>query len=176
MTIARNAFLLIVVTLALAACTETAAPEADVVKPVIAHDPVAAVKAIRAAGDALDSAVQVQPLRDAAIDGFLKKAHDAEAARDYPTAVASANSALKLAPDAPDILQYLAELEIARGNWLPAEQLAIKSFTLGPKLGPICARNWQTVVESRIALNDGATVTQARQRLKECRVAPRLRM
>jgi tetratricopeptide (TPR) repeat protein len=176
MKIARTAVLLVFAAVVLGACSQPDAPEAEVVKPVVAHDPVAAVKAIRAAGDALDSAVQVQPLRDAAIDGFLKKAHDAEAQRDYPAAVAAGNSALKLAPDAPDILQYLAELQTAQGNWLPAEQLAIKSFTLGPKLGPICARNWQTVVEARIALNDGATVTQARQRLKECRVAPRLRM
>lgn len=161
--------------LALAGCTPP--PPAPAVKPTTATvDPVAAVRAIRAAGEGLDSAVQVQPLRDPAIDGFLSKAHAAEAAKDYAGAIAAANSALKLAPDAPDILQYLAELEIARGSWLPAEQTAIKSFTLGPKVGSLCARNWQTVVEARTALNDPATVAQARQRLKECRVAPRLRM
>lgn len=161
--------------LALAGCTQPSAPPTTV-KPTATHDPAAAVRAIRAAGEGLDSAVQVQPLRDPAIDGFLKQAHDAEAAKDYAKAIAAGNSALKLAPDAPDILQYLAELEIARGNWLPAEQLAVKSFTLGPKVGSLCARNWQTVAEARTAMNDAATVTQAKQRLKECRVAPRLRM
>jgi tetratricopeptide (TPR) repeat protein len=161
--------------LALAGCTQP--PPAPAVKPAaVAVDPVAAVRAIRAAGEGLDSAVQVQPLRDPAIDGFLGKAHTAEAAKDYAAAIAAASSALKLAPDAPDILQYVAELEIARGNWLPAEQTAIRSFTLGPKVGSLCARNWQTVVEARTALADSATVAQARQRLKECRVAPRLRM
>lgn len=161
--------------LALAGCTQP--PPAPAVKPPTATvDPAAAVRAIRAAGEGLDSAVQVQPLRDPAIDGFLAKAHAAETAKDYAGAVAAANSALKLAPDAPDILQYVAELEIARGNWLPAEQTAIRSFTLGPKVGSLCARNWQTVVEARTALNDPATVAQARQRLKECRVPPRLRM
>lgn len=162
--------------LVLAGCTPP--PPAPTVKPAAtpAVDPVAAVRAIRAAGEGLDSAVQVQPLRDPAIDGFLNRAHAAETARDYAAAVAAANSALKLAPDAPDILQYLAELEIARGNWLPAEQTAIKSFTLGPKVGSLCARNWQTVVEARTALADPATVAQAKQRLKDCRVAPRLRM
>lgn len=159
----------------LAGCTQP--PPAPEVKPTtVAVDPVAAVKAIRAAGEGLDSAVQVQPLRDPAIDGFLNKAHAAEAAKDYDGAIAAANSALKLAPDAPDILQYLAELDIAKGAWLPAEQTAIKSFTLGPKVGSLCARNWQTVVEARTALNDAPTVAQAKQRLKECRVAPRLRM
>lgn len=157
------------------ACTQPSAPSPQAVKPV-AHDPTAAVRAIRAAGEGLDSAVQVQPLRDPAIDGFLKKARDAEAANDYAGAAGAANSALKLAPDAPDILQYLAEIEIERGNWQQAEQIAIKSFTLGPKVGSLCARNWQTMVEARTAMSDAATVAQAKQRLKECRVAPRLRM
>lgn len=162
--------------IAVVLCGCTQPPPAPEVKPTVTVDPAAAVKAIRAAGEGLDSAVQVQPLRDPAIDGFLAKAHAAEATRDYAGAITAANSALKLAPDAPDILQYVAELEIARGSWLPAEQTAIKSFTLGPKVGSLCARNWQTVVEARTALNDAATVAQARQRLKECRVAPRLRM
>ncbi len=165
----------IAATLALGACSQPSAPSAAI-KPAVAIDPAVAVREIRSAGEGLDSAVQVQPLRDPAIDGFLKQAHDAEAAKDYAKAIDAGNHALKLAPDAPDILQYIAELEIARGNWLPGEQLAIKSFTLGPKVGSLCARNWQTVVEARAAMNDAATVAQAKQRLKECRVAPRVRM
>jgi tetratricopeptide (TPR) repeat protein len=170
-------YLSILLACALAACTQPAPPTPQAVKPSPPpQDPPASVRAIRAAGDGLDSAVQVQPLRDPAIDGFLKKARDAEKGGDFSAAIDAANQALKLAPDSPDILQYLAELEIGRSNWLPAEALAIKSFTLGPKVGSLCARNWQTVVEARGALNDTATVAQAKQRLKECRVAPRLRM
>jgi tetratricopeptide (TPR) repeat protein len=164
---------LLAAALAIAGCAQ---PEQKSPEPKPVVDTAAAVRAIRAAGDGLDSAVQVQPLRDAAIDGFIKKAHDAEAAHDYATATAAADSALKLAPDAPDLLQYRAELDIARSEWAQAEQLALKSFALGPKLGSLCARNWQTVVEARTALSDAATVAQAQQRLKECRVAPRLRM
>ena len=160
--------------LALGACAQPGPPQAEN-KPA-AHEPAVALRAIRAAGAGLDSAVQVHPLRDPSIDGFLKQAHDAEAVNDFSAAIAAANSALKLAPDAPDILQYLAELDIARGEWLPAEQLAIRSFTLGPKIGSLCARNWQTVVEARIALNDPATTAQAEKRVKDCRVPPRLRM
>jgi tetratricopeptide (TPR) repeat protein len=161
---------------ALAGCAQPVAPVKQDVKPVVAVDPAAAVRAIRAAGAGLDSAVQVHPLRDPAIDGFLDNAHKAEASNNIAEAIAQADKALKLAPDAPDILQYLAELEIARSQWLPAEKLAIRSFTLGPKIGALCARNWQTVVEARIAMNDPATTAQARLRVKECRVAPRLRM
>jgi pyruvate/2-oxoglutarate dehydrogenase complex dihydrolipoamide acyltransferase (E2) component len=124
----------------------------------------------------MDSAVQVQPLRDPAIEGFLNQAHAAETAKNYDAAAEAAARALALAPDAPDILQYQAEIEIFRGHWKAAEDLAVKSFTLGPKVGSLCARNWQTVVEARIALNDPTTEAQAKQRLKECRVAPPVRM
>lgn len=165
-----------VLALALAACTEPGAPSTAAVKPGGSVEPSAAIAAIRAAGTGLDSAVQVQPLRDAAIDGFLQQAHEAEKTRNYAGAIKSADKALALAPDAPDIVQYLAELEIGRSDWQRAEQLAMKSFNLGPKVGSLCARNWQTVVEARTALGDAATVEQARQRVKDCRVAPRLRM
>jgi tetratricopeptide (TPR) repeat protein len=106
----------------------------------------------------------------------LARAHAAERAGQLDAAVAEAEQALALAPEAPDILQYRAELEVARGQWQQAEQFAIRSFTLGPKVGGLCARNWQTVVEARLALDDAATMAQAKKRLAECRVKPRLRM
>jgi hypothetical protein len=163
--------------LALSACTQPSAPSPASTKPPPAadHDPVGA---IRAAGMGMgkDSAVQVQPLRDSAIDGYLNQAHAAETAKNYDAAADATANALKLAPDAPDILQYQAEIEILRGHWKAAEDLSIRSFTLGPKVGSLCARNWQTVVEARIAMNDAPTVAQAKQRLKECRVAPPVRM
>jgi tetratricopeptide (TPR) repeat protein len=124
----------------------------------------------------MDSSVQVQPLRDPAIEGYLKEAHAAETAKNYDAAVAAVDRALKLASDAPDLLQYKAEVEGLRGHWQAAEALAIRSYTLGPKVGSLCARNWQTVVEARIVMNDPATEAQAKQRLKECRVAPPVRM
>jgi tetratricopeptide (TPR) repeat protein len=160
--------------LALGACTQPSAPSKVATKaPVLDHDPVGA---IRAAGMGMDSSVQVQPLRDPAIEGFLNQAHAAETAKNFDAAADAMSRALKLAPDAPDLLQYQAEIEILRGNWKQAEDLAIKSFTLGPKLGSLCARNWQTVVEARIAMNDAPTQAQAKQRLKECRIAPPVRM
>ncbi len=163
--------------LALSACTQPSAPSQASTKPPPApdHD---AVGAIRAAGMGMgkDSAVQVQPLRDPAIDGYLNQAHAAETAKNFDAAAAATASALKLAPNAPDILQYQAEIEVLRSHWKEAEDLALKSFTLGPKVGSLCARNWQTVVEARTAMNDATTVAQAKQRLKECRVAPPVRM
>lgn len=156
-----------------AGCAQT--PTAPPSKPVTV-DRGAAMRAIRAAGVGLDSAVQVQPLRDPAIDGFLRQAKDAENRGDFDAAVAAADSALKLAPDAPDILQYLAELEVGRGDWQRADTLAVKSYALGPRVGSLCARNWQTVIEARTALDDAAEAAKAKERLKQCRVPPRVRM
>jgi predicted Zn-dependent protease len=160
--------------LALGACSQPSAPAKAATKPVtFDHDPVGA---IRAAGMGMDSSLQVQPLRDPAVQGFVDQAHAAETAKNFDAAADAIASALKLAPDAPDLLQYQAEIEILRDHWKEAEDLAIKSFTLGPKVGSLCARNWQTVVEARIAMNDPTTQAQAKQRLKECRVAPPVRM
>jgi tetratricopeptide (TPR) repeat protein len=167
--------LVILGALALTACTQPSAPSQIATKPTapLDHDPVGT---IRAAGMGMDSAVQVQPLRDPAIEGLLNQAHAAETAKNYDAAAEAISRALKLAPDAPDILQYQAEIEALRGNWEAAEKLAMKSFSLGPKVGSLCARNWQTVVEARIVFKDAATEAQAKLRLKECRVARPVRM
>ncbi len=159
----------------LAACSQ---PEqrSEPPRPAVAVDRIAAKLRIRTAGEGLDSAVQVQPLRDPAIDGFLADAKKAESMHDFGKAAEATASALKLAPEAPDILQYAAEIEVGRGDWQRAETLAVRSYSLGPKVGSLCARNWQTVVEARTALDDAEEVAKAKQRLQACRVPPRVRM
>lgn len=167
---------LAVLVLALAGCAHTGESDAPTEARLPLPQPTAAVATIRAAGDKLDSAVQVQPLRDAAIDGALARARSAEAAARYDEAVSEADKALALDPTAPDILQYRAELEVLRGRWTEAEKFALDSFEHGPRVGSLCARNWQTVIEARTAMNDAHTAGQAGNRLKQCRVAPRVRM
>lgn len=162
--------------LALAGCAHTGESGAPAEPRLPVPQPAAAVAAIRAAGDKLDSAVQVQPLRDAAIDGALARAREAEKAARYDEAVSHADKALALEPTAPDILQYRAELEVLRGRWAEAERFALDSFEHGPRVGSLCARNWQTVIEARTAMNDARTAAQAGNRLEQCRVAPRVRM
>ena len=162
------------VILLLASCAQTGAPVASSGPPPL--DRAAALRAIRDAGRGLDSAVQVQPLRDAAIDGYAQQSRDAEARNDYAVAATLMDKALHLAPDAPDLLQSRAEIDIAQGDFAQAEKNAIKSFSLGPKVGSLCAKNWQTVVEARTGMGDAATAQQATQRVAECRVKPIQRM
>ena len=158
---------LLALALAVAACTPNAPPSrSDAPKLPQTSSPVAA---IRAAGAGDDSVVQVAPLRDAGVQGWLTEARAAETKRDWPAAIAAADKALKLAPNAPDILQYLAELEIARGGYVRAEELAMKSYQLGPQVGSLCAKNWQTMVEARTAMNDAVERDKAIAQVKACR-------
>lgn len=153
--------------LAITACTPNAPPVRNDA-PKLAQSP-SPVAAIRAAGAGDDSVVQVAPLRDAGVDGWLKEARAAEAKRDWPAAIAAAEKALKLAPNAPDILQDLAEFEVARGGYARAEELAMKSYQLGPQVGALCAKNWQTLVETRTAMNDAGERDKAIAQVKACR-------
>ena len=68
--------------IAVAACSRPPAPAVAVKPdPMVKADAatVAIVAGIRAAGTQFDSSVEVKPLRDPAVDGLLKQAHDLEA-------------------------------------------------------------------------------------------------
>ncbi len=156
--------------LMLAACSQPL-PPVTTAKPD--HD---AIAAIRAAGAQFDSAVEVQPLRDPALDGFLKQAHELEAEAKYAQALVLAKQANAIANGAPDVLQFLAELEFESEHYNEAAILAQQSFESGPKVGSLCARNWQTLLEIKRLLNDAPGMDQAKQQLSGCRVARPVRM
>jgi tetratricopeptide (TPR) repeat protein len=138
--------------------------------------PTAMVEAIRAAGVDDKSVVQVAPLRDPAVDGYLDRAHADENAGRYEAALDKIDAALKLSPDAPDILQFRAEVEILLRNYPAADADARQSFALGPKVGGLCASNWQTVLEIAQSKNDATAVQQARVARDACHKAGPVRM
>jgi len=153
-----------------------AAP-APVVKPAAPNpqaqadaNTTAILASIRSAGAQFDSSVEVKPLRDAAADGALEQAHDLEGQQQIAQAIEAVDKALKIAPNAPDILQYKAELQIQQHEWTQAGALAQKSWELGPKVGALCARNQQTLVHVRESQGDSAGAAQARQQVSGCRV------
>lgn len=150
--------------LALAACSQPPVP------PPASNrvSPTAMVEAIRAAGVNDKSVIQVAPLRDPSVDGYLQAAHAAEAAGRYDDALGKVNAALKLSPDAPDILQYRAEVEILLGNYQAAVADARHSWALGPKLGGLCASNWQTVLEVARSQDNSDAAQRARAQQEEC--------
>ena len=161
--------------LMLGACSQSApppkaAPAATRPDVKVDADSGAIVARIRAAGAQFDSSVEVKPLRDAAVEGLLKQAHDYEAQQQAGPALDAVVKALKIAPNAPDILQYQAELQVEAGEWKLAAASAQRSYDLGPKVGALCARNLQTLVETRNLLGDPADANLARQQLASCKV------
>lgn len=153
----------------LAACSQPAPPAKAAAKPD--RDATAAVAAIRAAGTKLESAVEVKPLRDPAVDGLLKQARDLEAQGQPAQALDAVRKAEKIAGATPDILQFEAELLVELREWRQAGDVAQKAYDVGPKVGALCARNQQTLVETRSALGDAAGAAQAQAQVAACKQA-----
>lgn len=130
------------------------------------HDPVAA---IRTAGADDNSVIEVRPLRDPAVVALVDLAQRDEQAGNYAGAAAELDQALGITPDAPDLLQDRAEIAMRLKDFASAERLAHKSWSLGPRLGPLCARNWQTVVEVRLQARDESGADAAKKGVAQCR-------
>lgn len=129
------------------------------------------VTAIRAAGDREKSIIAVNPLRDPGIGALQDTAKRDEQAGKYADAATTLDQALKLSPDSPDLLQERAEMAVRLKDFSAAEKLAHKSWSLGPRLGPLCARNWQTIVEMRLQARDHAGAETARKWVGQCHKA-----
>ncbi|OZB59769.1 MAG: hypothetical protein B7X39_12915 [Lysobacterales bacterium 14-68-21] len=130
--------------------------------------PQAMVNAIRAAGASERSVIDVSPLREPGVASLQDAAQADERTGNYRGAATMLDQALRLSPESPDLLQDRAELAVRLQDFPEAEKLAQKSWSLGPKLGPLCARNWQTVVEIRLHARDTAGAASARQQLQAC--------
>jgi len=158
-------------TMLLSACARPGAPLRADTTPTVQPDAVAAVAAIRDAGAKFYSSVEVHPLRDPAVDGLLRQAHAFEAQQELPQAIDAVAKALQIAPGSPDLLQYQAELLIESGDWHTGAAYAQSSYERGPKVGGLCARSLQTLIEAHTVLkDDDARVAQARQQMLSCRV------
>ena len=162
-------FSLLLATGLLAGCGMFATtPPPDTRPPLPTYDQVAA---IRAAGDREKSIIDVSPLRDPGITSLQDAAQRDEQAGKYADAAAKLDQALKLNPDSPDLLQERAEMAVRMKDFSAAEKLAHKSWSLGPRLGPLCARNWQTIVEMRLQARDANGAATARKWVGQCHKA-----
>jgi tetratricopeptide (TPR) repeat protein len=136
--------------------------------PLPTYDRVAA---IRAAGDRESSVISVNALRDPGVTSLQDAAQQDERAGRYTDAAGKLDQALKLSPKSPDLLQDRAEIAVRLKDYPAAEKLAHESWSLGPKLGPLCARNWQTVVEVRLLARDQPGADSARKWVQQCHKA-----
>ena len=153
--------------LLLAACSQPSAPS-QATRPTVSDDQMLA--AIHAAGDKEKSVIDVNPLRDPGVASLQDAAEGDLRVGKYSEAATKLDQALKLSPNSPDLLQDRAELAIRLKDYANAEQLAHRSWDLGPKLGPLCARNWQTIAELRQHAGDDAGAAAASKSVAQCHV------
>ncbi|WP_338015442.1 tetratricopeptide repeat protein [Dyella acidiphila] len=151
----------------LAACSQPA-PEAP--RPT-GKSNAAMVAEIQAAGQRDKSVINVHPLVDPGVTSLQEGARNDERNGQFDAAAAKLEMALKRVPDSPDVLQDRAELAVYMSNYDLAAKLAQQSWSLGSKQGPLCARNWQTMVELRQRVNDTAGVAAASKSVEDCREA-----
>ena len=116
--------------------------------------------------------LQVYVLRNPAVVELRDSAAEAEARGDLDRAALLLERALRIESRDPELLQDMAEIRLAQGNWSQAESYARRSFDTGPRVGEICQRNWRTIALAmeREARFDEAS--NARQRLSNCQVEP----
>ena len=161
--------------LGLAGCASVPVPPPAVVETPAAptRDLLAEVRA--AAADAGD-VIEVAPLRDPGVADLLQLAEQAEAAGDLERAEQALRRAVELAPEDPDLMQQHAELLLAQRALDEAEQLAALSYERGPRLGPLCRRNWTTVRLAREERGDLGGAQTAAERVSRCLIEPPVRM
>lgn len=153
---------------ALAACTTPAPVAPPAAKPALT--PATIVAAIQAAGDQEKSVIAVKPLADPGIEAWKASAEADVQAGKYEAAALQLDQALGRSPDSPGLLQDRAEVAIYQHDYALAEKLAQRSWSLGPKLGPLCARNWETIVQLRKSAGDDAGMATAEKWVAKCHV------
>lgn len=114
--------------------------------------------------------LQVYPLRNPAVGELTEKARAAEARGDLDAANRLLERALRIESRDPELLQYMAEIQLARGRPDQAESYAARSFELGPRVGELCVRNWRTLSVAREEQGNDAGANDALDRAENCRV------
>lgn len=135
--------------------------------PPPAPDPVAT---LREAARAANSAVEVQPLQDPAVDALVAQAEQRELEGDLEGALERIDEALTIEPDNPRLWQLRAEVLLGLGRHVEAEEAAMRSYRRGSQLGQWCMRNWLVLEATRKALGDPEYAGAAARRAAECPV------
>ena len=153
--------------IALAACVSTPPP---VKPPVDTTTPAQRMAAVDASAGKDDKELDVQPLRDAAVEDLRVAARAKRQANDLAGAAEALDQALQISEGDPSILQDRAEIALLQGDWAAAETLARKSVELGSKTGPLCRRHWATIEQARLARGEKENAVSAHAQLEGCTV------
>jgi hypothetical protein len=160
----------------LVACASVPVAAPTVVEAAPAPPPRDLLAEVRAAAADAGDVIEVAPLRDALVVDLLQRAEQAEQAGDLAAAEQALRLADSLVPGDPDLMQRRAELLLAQRALDEAEQLAALSYERGPRLGPLCRRNWATVRLAREERGDAGGAENAARQLARCLIEPPVRM
>lgn len=172
---------LIIAALALAGCaTQPSSPE-----PLPGPDAnarAAMVDAIHAAGVSTDDELDVQPLREGAVEDLRERAAALHAQGQHEQAAALLDDAIARHGDDPAVLQERAEAAVYAGDLDGAQRFAREAIETGARIGPLCRRHWALIEEVARARAATSAVTEqaplqaeaeaARQARDACTVAP----
>ncbi|GAB4200528.1 MAG: hypothetical protein Tsb002_36690 [Wenzhouxiangellaceae bacterium] len=112
--------------------------------------------------------LQVYPLQNPGVRDLLEQAKNAERDGDLERSATLLERALRIQPRDPEILQHMAEVQLARQQFEQALSFASRSFDVGPKVGELCARNWRTVSIAREHLGNSQGAEEAESRAQNC--------
>ena len=122
--------------------------------------------------DEENAQLQVYPLQNRAVENLMQQAAMLRERGDIDGAIETLDQALELAPRDPEVLQEMAELQLLDGDFKKANRLARRSYVLGPKVGPLCERNWNTVTLAAPRIGDHQGAREAARQFPQCAVAP----
>lgn len=132
------------------------------------HEPVPEIPGV----DEDNAQLQVYPLQNPAVENLMQHATMLRESGDIDGAIKTVDQALELAPRDPQLLQEMAELQLLDGDFKKADRLARQSYALGPKVGPLCERNWNTVALAAPRIGDDQGAWEAARQFPQCSVAP----
>jgi tetratricopeptide (TPR) repeat protein len=116
--------------------------------------PAQIVATIRAAGEAAEDELAVQPLRANEVEHLRERAAAFESAGEHAKAAAALDEALATHATDPTVLQERAEAAILLRDFDGAAAFAKRAIELGADVGPLCRRHWATlehVARARLA-------------------------
>lgn len=116
--------------------------------------------------------LQVYPLQNPAVQRLRDQSLAQRENGQVGDAMRTLSEALALAPRDPLLLQDMAELKLLDGKYRQADRLARESWDLGPRVGPLCERNWNTVALAAPRIGDQHGAWEAADQLPRCKLPP----
>ncbi len=131
---------------------------------------------IRSQAQAQSGVIEISPLQDPAIRELYQQARRYEQQGRHRWALKRVRQALRIAPGHPELLQYLAELLLNEGHAELALNYARDSWEKGPRVGPLCSRNWLTMAGALRLEKREREAREAERKARRCAVQPGRRL